>query len=148
MKVSENKYSLRIFTLAIVSILLIGLIGVRLFIIQVFSHDYYSELADNQHQLSTELTPERGEIYIQDRISQIPSAVVVNVNRPRIVVNPQQVESAPELTKILSKALGLSEIEVLEKISDTNRKYVVIAKQVEEGIAESIKEMSLPGGYF
>src|SRR3989344_2867002 len=148
MKVSENKYSLRIFTLAIVSILLIGLIGVRLFIIQVFSHDYYSELADNQHQLSTELTPERGEIYIQDRIAQIPSAVVVNVNRPRIVVNPQQVESAPELTKILSKALGLSEIEVLEKISDTNRKYVVIAKQVEEGIAESIKEMSLPGVYF
>jgi len=112
---SDNQYSLRIFVLALISILSIGLIGVRLFVIQVFSHEYYSELADNQHQLSTELTPDRGEIFIKDRLSEIPYPVVVNINRPRLVVNPQQVESAPELAKIFSQALNLPQSEILEK---------------------------------
>ena len=147
-KNAESVSTARIFSLAIISLLLIGLIGVRLFIIQVFSHDYYSALADSQHQLSVELTPERGEIFIQDRLSQIPSPVVVNVNRPRIVVNPQQIESAPELTKILAQSLGLSEIDVLQKVDDTDRKYVVIAKQIEEEVAENIQKMLLPGVYF
>jgi len=132
----------------LISLILVGLIGVRLFVLQVFSYDYYSSLARSQHQLSKELVPRRGEVFISDRYSQHPYPVVVNINEPLLSVDPQQITNALELAKYLATALEMDVKYVLEKISDTSRKYVVVAKQVPEDKAKEISEMGFSGVYF
>lgn len=144
----DSSYNVRIFFLSIISFILIGLISVRLFVLQVVSSDYYSKLSRNQHQLSEELTPRRGEIFITDRYSEIPYPVVVNVNEPILSVNPQQISDAPSVAKILAPYLNMDVRVVLQKLTDTSRKYVIVSKQVPETVAEEIKTMELQGIYF
>jgi cell division protein FtsI/penicillin-binding protein 2 len=50
------------FVIAIVFLLGI-LLSFKLFSLQVLKHDFYSEIASGQHQISSDLIPERGNIY-------------------------------------------------------------------------------------
>ncbi|MBI4053854.1 MAG: penicillin-binding protein 2 [Candidatus Doudnabacteria bacterium] len=147
-KTDEDSFQGRIFFLAVAVLLSIGLIVVRLFFVQVISHDYYSALAQSQQELSSELIPERGEVYIRDKFSQEPYPLVRNVNRPLVFAVPQQISDAPALAKKLSAILGLDSKEVLSKITNQEKKYVPLAKQVEEDRAEELKKLKLPGIYF
>ncbi|MDP2932645.1 MAG: penicillin-binding protein 2 [bacterium] len=144
----KDSFGIRIFLLAVCCLLLVGLIGVRLFFLQVVSHDFYSAQAENQHGLRAELTPKRGEIFIKDRFSPDPYPVVTNVNRPLVYVVPQQVKDAPSTAKTMADLLGLDRKEVLSKISDQSKKYVPIAKQISEEKAEQLKTLKLPGVAF
>jgi cell division protein FtsI/penicillin-binding protein 2 len=53
------------FLLTIIFAFTILLIG-KLAIMQIWQHDYYSDLAESQYKIDTELAPNRGEIYLQD----------------------------------------------------------------------------------
>ncbi|MEK9181334.1 MAG: penicillin-binding protein 2 [Patescibacteria group bacterium] len=130
------------------SIAFVGLVVFRLFFLQIVSYERYKALAENQHQLEKELTAERGEIFIRDHFSTSPYSVVRNVNRPTIYVAPQQVKDLPELSKIFAKNLGLDQKEILSKIADQSKKYVMMAKEVPEAAAEELQKLNLPGVFF
>ncbi|MCL5435484.1 MAG: penicillin-binding protein 2 [Patescibacteria group bacterium] len=144
----KDSYRVRIFLLAIVSLALIGLVGIRLFVLQVFSHDYYVALADSQHNLRQELLPVRGQIFIRDKYSPDPYPVVTNVNRPLVYVVPQQVKDPPAVATTLASVLEMDRKAVLSKISDQSKKYVPLAKEVPEDKAEKLKQLDLPGVFF
>lgn len=144
----EEQPSLRIFPLLIITLALIGLIGVRLFVLQVLSFDYYRALAENQHQYNQEIIPTRGKIFIRDGLSTTPYLVATNVNRPLVYAVPQQIEDAPVTARTLSQMLGIDQRETYERITDTDRKYVVIAKEIDEQVAEKLQEEALSGIYL
>ncbi len=138
----------RIAALAIASIVAIGLIVVRLFVLQVLSYEYYSALAADQHKLAREIVPERGEIFVRDRYTSEVHPVVTNINRPTIAVAPQQVSDAPEAADKLAEMLQLDRKAVFEKISDKERKYVVLARQVPESVANELAAEKIAGVHF
>lgn len=142
---NQDSYPLRIFLLALFSLITIGLIGVRLFVLQVVNYEHYKNLSDSQHQLQRVLVPQRGEIFIRDHYSDNPYPVVTNVNRPTVYVVPQQVKDAPATAKKLAVILGMDVKDVLAKISDQSKKYVLIAKEIEEKKAEEITAEQLLG---
>lgn len=144
----QDSYRLRIFLLAIASLVLIGLISVRLFVLQIFSHDYYVALADTQHNLRQELLPSRGQIFIRDKYAPDPYPVVSNVNRPLVYVIPQQIKDAPGEAKALAEVLEMDQRAVFAKISDQSKKYVPLAKEISENKAEQLKKLGLPGVFF
>jgi len=55
----------------------------RLVVLQVWDYDYYANRAFNQHQISSELVPERGTIYLSDysRNSKSPELYPFAVNK-------------------------------------------------------------------
>src|SRR5437870_4715374 len=61
----KNSYNLRIFLLMLVLTALLGLIGIRLFNLQILSHNYYKQLAASQHGLSATIDPQRRQIYLE-----------------------------------------------------------------------------------
>jgi len=56
----------RIYLLLIIILLVGGGVLARLFSLQILQYNYYSVLAQDQHQLYKTLFPERGEIFLQD----------------------------------------------------------------------------------
>lgn len=144
----KDSYALRIFLLAISSLVLIALLGARLFVLQVFSHDYYVALAESQHNLREVLLPTRGEIFIRDKYSPDPYPVVTNVNRPLVYIIPQQIKDAPATATQLASILEMDKREILSKISDRVKKYVPLAKEVPEEKAQALLDLRLPGVFF
>lgn len=51
------------------TLILIGLMVVRLFVLQVMQHDFYTALASGTHDIFKELLPRRGSIYLRDRFN-------------------------------------------------------------------------------
>jgi len=147
-RVEKDSNRIRIFLLALFSILAVGATIARLFYLQVIEHERYLDLAQRQHKLSQELTAERGEIFISDSLASAPYPVVVNVNKPLVYVDPAQVEDAGKVADLLAGYLGLSSKDILKKISNTDRRYVVIAKEVSEETVEKIKQQGLSGVAF
>ena len=135
----------RIVALLLFSLVSIGLISVRLFVLQVVSHDYYLALASAQHERSQELNPVRGRILLNDRFSQEPYLVATNENRPRITADPQQISEEGFTAQKLSEILEIDERVTLDKLKDKDRKYVVIAGAASREKAEEITKAHLPG---
>ena len=130
------------------SLAAIGLICVRLFVLQVISHDYYEALATSQHEHSQELVAKRGKIMIYDRHSGEPYVIARSVNRPTVAASPGQISDPATTAEVLAENLSLDYREIFEKISDTSRRYVVIAREVAEETAEKLLQLRLSGITF
>jgi len=138
----------RLFILNIIFLLLSAALIVRLFSLQVISHSFYKNLAENQHQSSQTLTPARGEVFIHDQINGGLIPVVTNIEKNIVFAVPPEIEEPTKIARQLAKVLGLSEGEILTKISDQERKWVSIKKELLESESIQVEELDLPGIYL
>ena len=78
---TKNSYNVRIFLLLFAILIVLGLVGVRLFFLQVVNHGYYQALADGQHNDTDEsASPNRGEIYLTSSLDNSqPVLVATNI---------------------------------------------------------------------
>jgi len=138
----------RLVILNFIFLILSATLMVRFFSLQVLSHGFYENLADNQHSLSTTLNPVRGEVYIRDEKNGSFVSVVTNVEKNSLFAAPGEIEDPAAAAGALSRALGLGAGEILEKISDPARKWVLIQKELPESVSLEIKELALGGIYL
>jgi cell division protein FtsI/penicillin-binding protein 2 len=76
--------------------LLLGLIIYRLYFLQIAQGDWYLALASNQHQISSQLQPERGEIMLHEKMNGAVQLYPLATNKdfaflyaiPKDIVNP------------------------------------------------------------
>lgn len=107
----------RITIMTVISSLFVGVIVIRMFFLQIIDHDYYTALASDQHGLTKELIPERGNIFITDAAGgKYPLAL--NRNLYMIFAVPTLIENPEETTKKLAEILGVPTPEERKKQED------------------------------
>ena len=127
--------------------LFIIFIAIRMFNLQVLSHAYYKNLANNQHRGgSLSITPNRGEIYLTTT-SGNHVLVATNVSKNMVYAVPREIGDKKGLADKLSKLLEIDAVEIAEKISG-NGSFVVIKKQIEDDVAMKLESLKLKGVYL
>lgn len=110
----SGKTPRRISIMVGVCFLFVGIIAVRMFFLQVLDHDYYTALAADQHKLTKELIPERGNVYLTDTAGgKYP--IALNRELYMIFAVPDLVENPDETTKKVAEILGVPNPETRKK---------------------------------
>lgn len=123
-------------------------IAARLVVLQAIASKQYKLQAEGQSTLVKKLTPSRGEIKISDKFAGEPYTVATTINKPLVYAVPASVSDKLKTSEELAKLLGLESSEILPKLSDDTRKYVVLKKQLNEEEVKKIQEAKFPGIAF
>ncbi|MEJ0021981.1 MAG: penicillin-binding protein 2 [Candidatus Doudnabacteria bacterium] len=144
---SKNSYNLRIFLLMLLLTSFIGVIGIRLFNLQILDHSYYKALASNQHGLETTIDPQRGQIYLQPvNPDSQPLLVATNLSKNMVFAIPKQIPDKAAAAAKLARLLDMSVSDLQARISGPS--YVALKKQLTDDVSAKIKALKIPGIYL
>lgn len=127
------------------SILLIALgIFHRLFIVQVLSHEELFSKAQNQHQYYEELTPRRGEIYLQNKGKTYPAAV--NEEMDSVIAVPKNISDTEGTSQTLATILNMPVDDIRQKLTkNPNDMYEVIKRKLTDDESLALQNKNLRG---
>lgn len=125
-------------------LLVFGLILFRLERLQIRDAAFYDALAHDQHLLSAEIAPLRGEIFLQNG-NEGMYPIAVNRAYPTVYVVPRDVEDVDATVRLLSDVLGRDEGVIRERFADRDDPFEIIERKVEKDRADKIVEADLPG---
>lgn len=113
-------------------------LGVRLFQLQILEHDTYETAAMEQQLRQTAVSAKRGTIYDRNMNILAMSASVSN-----IYISPAEIqmnkENAGYIAQGLADILGLEYDEIYQKTLNTDSWYSVVARKVEDDVAEQVR---------
>lgn len=134
----------RAWLVLVLVIILAGLLAGRLFILQVINRHFYRALAQNQHQLSEQLIPQRGEIFIQDKYTQDYFPVAVNRQQAMVYAMPRRLEAndAEPLVKSLAEILKMPSEFLREIFNKKDDPYEPIKSKLTDEEVQKIKELN------
>lgn len=122
-----------LFTAAIVFMM------VRVGYVQIAEGEYLQDKALEQHTRDRTIAPTRGTIYDRNMNVIAQSASVATIG-----VVHAQIEDPVMVSKILAEKLNLKEEDVYKKVTK-NVAFERIATKIDKEIADSIRELNLPG---
>lgn len=142
-----GKYSFvwRIRLLIIFIAIFFFIILFRIFQVQVIKHNFYSALAQDQHEFFENIFPKRGEIFIKDAYSDNVYPLAVNKEFNLVYAVPVNIEDKRETAKKLFEVLGMKEDKVFNIINKENDPYEIVKHKVCDEIADKIKNENIPG---
>ncbi len=114
----------------------------RLFFLQIKDYQKYKELADKQHIKEKKISAKRGRIFLSDGTTLIAE----NKGFVNVAVSPRETKNPEEVAEKLSAALNISKEEILAKIKDKNKFWVIIKNNVSLDKVKDIERIS--GIYF
>jgi len=117
----------------------------RIFQIQVVKHNFYSALAQDQHEFFKNIFPERGEIFIRDAYSDSVYPLAVNKELNLVYAVPVNIKNKKETAKKLSEILEMDEEEIFNIINKKNDPYEIIKHKVSGETANEIKSENISG---
>lgn len=134
------------FVIVILS-LLYGWLGVRFYNLQIEKGKYYSAKAATQTGV---FDPIRGDIFFTDNIgADIP--VAIKKDYPSVFSDPKKLASAKvdvkESAAKIAEILGVLDSEIEDKISQSDKQYIELAKTVTDETAQKIKDLNIEGIY-
>ena len=111
---------------------------IQLYNLMVVNYGYYSDLALRNQTRTTQVTPERGEIY--DRNMNV---LATSVGVENIYLDPRELKQSKEDLQAISETLGeildLDPTWIAEQGSDITKRYKQIAARVEENVAAEVR---------
>ena len=144
----EKMFRKRIVFLTILFLLCLLMIILRLAYMQIWHQDQYQAMADGQRTTGQTLWATRGEIKIWDSFTNQPYTIATTDEKVMVFVNPSAVTNKDEVVQKLFEITQIPKEEILEKISDSSKKYVVIKKSLSEDEQNKIKDANLTGVGF
>jgi cell division protein FtsI/penicillin-binding protein 2 len=127
-------------------IALFSVFSFRLIYLQVIKHDEYSALAAEKHVYKQIIYAERGSIL--DANNEV---LAHNIPVETVVADATHLNDREAVVDLVSKELGISARELVEKLS-SERRYIVIKREVPEPTSRSLREKlrakNLRGIYF
>jgi cell division protein FtsI/penicillin-binding protein 2 len=123
----------------------VGVVGVRLFVVQIVQHAEWVARADAEHIKQLTIPAKRGKIYMLD--DGKPVAVVMNEPVWTVFVDPKMVKKEEEVERVVAEAAGTKVVvpEWGKVWEDKERRYYIVAKNVSRSEAAAIKAAGLSG---
>lgn len=126
----------------------------RLFILQIWQHDYYALFALNSREIYQKLHPTRGAIYFQDTRSKELFPAAINRDYylvyavPKDVPAGEIVSTTRKIIEILDITTDEAKTDLLGKLSKRDDPYELVAKKVSDELVDKLKMADLPGIHF
>jgi len=118
----------------------------QLFRVQVMAHDFYSALAEGQHDLFRQLFPERGRIYARDGNSGDQTFLLATNRKLNLLfAEPYRLKNDAAVAKALSPILGVAELDLRAKLSNHEERYHVLAHKLDDDTRAKIEALKLDG---
>jgi cell division protein FtsI (penicillin-binding protein 3) len=114
-------------------------IVVRLAYVQVVGAERYVAYGEEQRIEPIELAGGRGAIY--DRNG---NDLAISIPQTTIAADPSIVAEPVDAARRLAPVLGLDEVELLKLLAGEGR-FVYLARQVDDQVADAVKELDIPG---
>ena len=137
----------RLFFLNIFFLIFTAAIIVRLFSLQVLGHDDYLALAEDEHGAYKRLIPKRGEIFAVGGNGE-KLKLATSLERDLVAADPKTVQDPAAAAVKLAPILGMPEKEIMQKLSQTDRRWVIIKKELPERASEAVAALKLAGIYL
>ncbi len=123
-----------------------GLVGLRLYALQVLAHERYKSQADNQHKYRQEILPARGEVFVKEKSRLFP--VAVNRELKTAYAVPAEIENLDHAILEVSEILSLDLEEVGFKLSKKDDLYEVLKRKLSDEEVEKIRNLEEKGIYL
>lgn len=144
----KTPFEFRSSLLAVFLCLMFLVIAAKLFDLQVLHGSALRQQAEAQHSIYQKLIPSRGEIDLVDKASSSLVPLATNLKSYLVYAVPPEIIN-PNLTAAgLAGVLKMDEKDVLSKISQTDKKYVIIKKQLSDQQQAQIKQLGFAGIFF
>src|ERR1051325_10285619 len=137
----DPSLSRRVYVLVALIFLWCSVVGVRLYFLHVIRSAEYRQRAERQQQRTYELTPPRGVIYDRHK-----NELAISIKVDSVFAVPEEIDNREATSKTLSKLLGLSARDLLDKFQ-TQRSFVWIKRKLNATESVAIKRAKLPGIY-
>jgi stage V sporulation protein D (sporulation-specific penicillin-binding protein) len=136
----------RLTMLSVVLVLVGGAITLRLVQLQVIQHGWYAALASEKHETSSNVSAQRGSIFVRDGDELYP--IVTNRDYFLVFAEPKNIKNPVQTTRALSEILELTgpEEAILQtKLSKTDDPYEPIKRKVPKDKADQISALDIFG---
>ncbi|NTW45669.1 MAG: penicillin-binding protein 2 [Candidatus Moranbacteria bacterium] len=120
-----------------------AVVAIRLADLQIFDVERWRAAAADQHSVSAELVPDRGEVYFREGDSVYPAAV--NREYPLLFLVPGEMDNIPAAAAALSGIVGVPEDEIRSKCANLRSQFVPIKRKLSDDEASRIETLGLAG---
>ncbi len=127
----------------ILVVLVFGALAFRVTQLQALSGDRYRNLALDQRLREIPLVAERGSIF--DRNGR---DLAISVEQSSVYADPRLVTDAAMYASRLAGVVGVDQATLYERLSDPSRRFVYIARTVDDPVAAQVAALALPGVGF
>ncbi len=142
-------WSDRVSVLQVLLAVFAGMVLLRLFTLQVLQHGFYTALAADQHQLSQQLQPTRGQIFVRDPQSATGTyPLAANRTLHFLYAVPKQIQQPPVASHSLAPLLTLPEDQILKRLSKANDLYEPLQHNMTDEQLAKVKALNINGLYF
>lgn len=118
-------------------------ISIKLYTLQIKRYSTYAALAEKQHEGITELSAERGEIFLQDENDLY--SLAVNRELQMAYAVPREMKNIEDAIKILSEILSLDKNFLEDKMNDPDDMFEVLKHKLSEDEVQKIKDEKIAG---
>ncbi|MFA6215929.1 MAG: penicillin-binding protein 2 [Patescibacteria group bacterium] len=142
----QSLYQKRITLLALIIFFISFVIIGRLFVLQIWDHSFYHDLAERRQEVLKNLLPLRGSIYTKEKDQLFP--LVTNRDYYLVYAEPVKIKDAKKVIDAITPILGLKEEEwqpLLAKLSKGSDPYEPIKHKVAKPEMEKIQALKIEG---
>ena len=139
----------RIRLVSLVIFLFGAIIIAKLFSLQILRHDFYSGLSAQSHEVSKDLFPNRGSIYVREEGQLYP--LVTNRDYFLVAAEPNKIVSPNQVIDTITPILGLTQEEwqpLLARLAQKADPYEPIKHKVTKDQVKQIEAANLAGINF
>jgi len=147
-KIAPSSFNRRSSLLTAFLLLFFLVIAAKLISAQIIHGAEARKRADAQHSIYQKLLPSRGEISLVDKFSNQTVPVAANIKSYLVYAVPGEILNSQLAAGSLASVLSLDPKDVLAKISQPDKKYVPLKKQLTDQEQAAVKNLALPGIYF
>ncbi len=123
---------------------LLAAVIVRVFSLAIVEHRKFALAAEQQHELTEVLPSLRGSIFGQDKTGALhPLAIEKTVFT--LVAVPKDIQDPEHTASLVANILPIPVADLVTKLSKRDDPYEVIAKKLDDGTAEKIRNLSITG---
>ena len=134
-----KKRRMRTCIFGILAVLWIGIIGSRLYYLQILEGQRWKTFALKQHVTDIELASERGPILDRDG-----KLLAVSVPAGSVYVRPKQVKNKEETARKLAAVLQMDPRDITSKLNES-KPFVWVRRQLPRSIADNVANLEIPG---
>lgn len=117
----------------------------RLVVLQIVDHGFYEALASGQHDLFTQLFPERGDILLKDRFEDKYYPAATNQQLTLIYADTRTVDDPAKTAAALAPLINRTPEELLPILSKPDDPYEPLLHYAPDAVADQVRALQLPG---